>query len=85
MPVISRFRGIAIVIYHRDHAPPHFHAFYGDYEMAVRILDGAVDGEFPRCARGLVLEWLEQYRGELLANWDRAQAGEALLPVQPLD
>jgi len=30
MPVVSRFLGIAIAIYYRDHAPPHFHAIYGE-------------------------------------------------------
>ncbi|MFB3041815.1 MAG: DUF4160 domain-containing protein [Candidatus Poribacteria bacterium] len=29
MPEISRFFGIVIAIYYRDHPPPHFHAKYG--------------------------------------------------------
>lgn len=28
MPTISFFYGIAIRMYFRDHAPPHFHAIY---------------------------------------------------------
>jgi hypothetical protein len=28
MPEISRFYGIVIRMYHNDHAPPHFHAYY---------------------------------------------------------
>ena len=85
MPVISRFLGIAIAIYYRDHAPPHFHALYGDCEITVSIRDGAIQGEFPRRAQSLVLEWLGQHRTELMADWERAQAGEALLPIPPLD
>jgi hypothetical protein len=85
MPVISRFLGIAIAIYYRDHAPPHFHALYGDSEITVSIRDGRVHGEFPRRAQALVLEWLELHRAELLADWERAQVGEALLPIPPLD
>ena len=85
MPVISRFLGIAIAIYYRDRAPPHFHALYGEFEITVSIRDGAVQGAFPRRAQGLVLEWLEQHRAELIADWERAQAGEALLPIPPLD
>jgi hypothetical protein len=27
MPRISEFFGIAIYMYYRDHAPPHFHPF----------------------------------------------------------
>ena len=56
MPVVSRFLGIAIAIYYRDHAPPHFHALYGDFEITVGIRDGVVHGEFPRRAQSLVLE-----------------------------
>lgn len=37
MPEISRFLGIVIAVYHRDHSPPHFHAYYGEYEVAVEI------------------------------------------------
>jgi hypothetical protein len=29
MPEISRFLGIVIRMYYRDHPPPHFHAEYG--------------------------------------------------------
>ena len=37
MPCVSRFYGISISIYFRDHAPPHFHAFYGEFEAVVEI------------------------------------------------
>ena len=30
MPEVSRFFGIRIVFFFNDHAPPHFHAIYGD-------------------------------------------------------
>lgn len=33
MPEISRFLGIIIYMYYRDHLPPHFHAEYGEYEI----------------------------------------------------
>jgi hypothetical protein len=32
MPTISEFFGILILMYYSDHAPPHFHARYGDDE-----------------------------------------------------
>jgi hypothetical protein len=35
VPEISRFFGIAIGMFYRDHAPPHFHAAYGGYHMTV--------------------------------------------------
>jgi hypothetical protein len=30
VPRISIFYGIVIAMYYRDHAPPHFHAVYGE-------------------------------------------------------
>jgi uncharacterized protein DUF4160 len=32
MPTISEFYGIMLRMYFMDHAPPHFHAIYGDSE-----------------------------------------------------
>ena len=85
MPIISRFLGIAIAILYRDHDPPHFHAIYGEFEVTVGIKDGVVTGRFPRRALAHVLEWAALHREELLANWDRARAKEALAPIAPLE
>ncbi len=46
MPELSRFLGIVITMFYRDHVPPHFHAFYGDFEIEVSIADGVVTGKF---------------------------------------
>jgi hypothetical protein len=56
MPEISRFLGIVIAMFYRDHAPAHFHAMYGDYEITVTIETGVVTGRFPRRALRHVLE-----------------------------
>ena len=37
MPEISRFLGIVIAMFYNDHAPPHFHAMYGELEIRVDI------------------------------------------------
>ena len=50
MPEISRFLGIVIAMYYRDHAPPHFHAIYGEYEVTVEIASGTVNGDMPKRA-----------------------------------
>ena len=41
MPELSRFYGIIIRMYFADHAPPHFHAFYGDEEVVIDIRENA--------------------------------------------
>jgi hypothetical protein len=33
-----------------DYAPPHFHAEYGEYEVTVDILTGAITEHFPKRA-----------------------------------
>lgn len=86
MPQISYFFGIAIYMYYTDHAPPHFHAEYGEDEAVYRIdtLE-LLRGKLPRRAPGLVLEWASLRREELWANWHRARAGVKLTVILPLD
>ena len=85
MPEISRFFGIIIAMYYDDHAPPHFHAKYGEYEMTVSIADGAVVGNFPGRAKGLVIEWLHLHKDDLSVNWVRAENHEPLQRIPPLE
>lgn len=85
MPEISRFLGIVIAIFYREHNPPHFHATYGSYDIAVGILDGVVNGSFPRRALRLVLEWYELHQAELLENWELAERRMPLKAVAPLE
>ncbi|MCB1054135.1 MAG: DUF4160 domain-containing protein [Acidobacteria bacterium] len=85
MPEVSRFLGILIAMYYNDHAPPHFHAKYGAYEVVVRIDDGVVDGRFPRRALNLVLEWYDLHRSELAENWDLARQRKPLRRIDPLE
>jgi len=37
MPELSRFLGIVIAMFYREHGPAHFHAVYGDYKITVEI------------------------------------------------
>ena len=85
MPEISRCRGVVIAMYYNDHAPPHFHAKYGAFEITVGITDGVVDGRFPRRALNLVLEWYSVNQAELLANWSLARERRPLRRIDPLE
>ena len=84
MPEISRFLGIIIAMYYRDHSPPHFHAIYGDYEITVEIESGIINGRFPKRALKLVFEWLDIHKDELLENWQLAEGRRPLNKIQPL-
>lgn len=85
MPEISRFLGIIIRMYYRDHAPPHFHAEYGEHEITVEIESGIVTGKFPRRALTAVLEWYELHREELTTDWELARQEQPLNDIDPLE
>jgi hypothetical protein len=86
MPRLSYFYGISVYMYYRDHAPPHFHAFYGGNEAVIEIETAAVRaGRLPRRALSLIVEWTAAHRVELQHNWDAAQTAQPLNPVAPLD
>ncbi|MFQ5896287.1 MAG: DUF4160 domain-containing protein [Nitrospinota bacterium] len=85
MPEISRFLGIVIGMFYREHGPPHFHAVYGEFEVTVEIETGVVAGRFPKRALGLVLEWHAMHKDELLNNWELARQGRPLNPIAPLE
>lgn len=85
MPVISRFFGVVIFMNWRDHAPPHFHAKYGDEEVVVGIETGEVTGTMSRRAVAMVQEWREAHRAELLANWALAEQRRPLNRIPPLE
>ena len=86
MPRISEFYGIAIYLYYRDHAPPHFHAIYAGREGTFDI-DAAVSArsDLPPRAEALVMAWARRYKAQLLQNWERAREGKPLLPIAPLE
>jgi len=63
MPELSRFFGITIYMFYEDHAPPHFHARYGEFEALIRAI---LDGKLPVRALGLVVEWASLHQEELL-------------------
>jgi hypothetical protein len=86
MPRISEFFGIVVAMYHNDHAPPHFHAKYGEHEATFSIATlETLEGSLPRRASGLVVEWGERHRGELEENWELARKGKPLNRIAPLE
>ncbi len=43
-----------------------------------------IEGQLPRRAISLILEWAFQHRDELMENWERAQRKEAVEKIDPL-
>jgi hypothetical protein len=85
VPEISRFLGIVIAMFYRDHTPPHFHARYGEFEVTVEIESGIVNGKFPSRALSLTTEWHRLHKDELLENWNLAKERKPLNNIAPLE
>ncbi len=85
MPEISRFYGISIYMYFREHRPPHFHAVYGENEALISIETlGIVSGWLPPRVMGLVVEWASLHKEELKRNWDKACNHQRPDKIEPL-
>ncbi len=88
MPELSRFYGIIIRMYLEvgtPHHVPHFHAYYQN-EVGIYSLDPVelIAGTLPKRQQRLVEAWAELHQSELLASWERLQAGREPLPIAPL-
>jgi hypothetical protein len=84
MPVISRFLGISIEMYYSDHAPPHFHARYGEFMVSVEIESGVVKGALPLRVLRLVQEWRALRLDQLRSAWQDAEADQTPRPITGL-
>jgi hypothetical protein len=85
MPTISIFYGILIRMFFNDHAPPHFHARYGEFEATIDIGTLAViEGQLPRRAFNLVQEWAMIHREELLEDWRLCRENARPTRIEPL-
>jgi hypothetical protein len=74
VPEIARFYGIVIKLYYGDHAPPHFHASYGEFTELFEIESlRTLEGALPRRAHALVLEWARPNQAELHHMWKTQQ------------
>lgn len=86
MPEISRFYGIIISLYYREHGIPHFHAKYGENRAVFAIGDlRIIEGTLPRRVRSLILEWAFEHRNELMEDWELARFGKPLKEIEPLE
>lgn len=85
MPEISRFLGIIIKMYFKDHNPPHFHVTYNEYEAIIDIKTlGVVEGSLPPKVHSLVIKWADFHKEELLKNWEKTQNLQNPDSIDPL-
>ena len=86
MPELSRFLGIIITMYFREHGPPHFHARQGDFRAAFAI-EGLeiVEGRLPRRVTALVLEGRLSTARTCSTTGAGHRSASQLKPVRPLE
>ena len=86
MPELSRFFGIVIGVFYREHGRPHFHAVYGEFEAVIDIETGElISGKLPKRALGLISEWQKVHKAELSENWELARDHKTLKKIPPLE
>ena len=85
MPTISVFFGLVIQMFWREHAPPHFHVIYAEHEAVIDIRTLEIlQGQLPRRALALVLEWAAEHRTELMEDWELCQTKQLPKKIPPL-
>lgn len=85
MPEISRFQGITIQMFIKEHNPPHFHAFYDGDVAAFSIDTGQmIQGNFPQKKAALVTAWAILHHDELMKNWNNLANGSKATKIKPL-
>jgi hypothetical protein len=67
------------------HHRAHFHAYYQE-QVAVLGVDPVeiISGSLPRRQQRLVEAWAELHQTELQVDWEKLQAGQRPLPIDPL-
>lgn len=85
MPTLSIFYGIIIQMFWNDHSPPHFHARYGEHKGTIDIQKlQIIEGDLPRRALNLILDWAEIHQDELLIDWQLCTKKENPNKIEPL-
>jgi hypothetical protein len=84
MPELSRFLGIVIAMYYRDHGPAHFHAITEISRLPSRSSPAALMVIF-RTSNGARFGMEELHRVELLDAWSLARTSRPLPRIDPLE
>ncbi len=72
-------------MFFNEHAPPHFHVKYAEFEAAIDIRNFSVlRGNLPPKALALVVEWAAQHQEELMEDWKLAEMHGDLRAIEPL-
>jgi Domain of unknown function (DUF4160) len=78
MPTIAIVDGVTVMIYPRDHQPPHIHARIAEFECKLAIWDGALlEGKLPKQKLASLQDWLALHRFEVASAWNEIHSGRS--------
>lgn len=85
MPEISRFYGITVKFFYKDHNPPHFHVEYSGQEavFSIETLE-IIEGKIPKKQALLVVQWTFLHRKELMEAWKAVRNNQEPNKIKPL-
>ena len=69
---IGKQDGITFIVHsnEQNHAIPHVHAQYGEYEISIAIESGEVlAGNLPKKNQKVAIEWVLSHQAKLLSDW----------------
>ncbi len=72
-------------MYYDDHNPPHFHAYYNDYEAVIDFDGEIIKGNLPKNQLKLVEAWCIIHKRELETNWLLCKKYKEVFNIQPLE
>ena len=75
MPTIAIVAGVRVIIYPKDHLPPHLHVKFAEYEAMISIATGDVlEGSLPRAKLKAIKDWLSAHRDQVAYVWQEVRA-----------
>jgi hypothetical protein len=75
MPTIAIVFGVRIIIYPKDHLPPHLHTKFAEHEAMISIATGhLLQGTLPKAKLSAVQEWLAKHREQVAYVWQEIRA-----------
>jgi hypothetical protein len=76
VPTIAIVDGVKLLIYPKDHLPPHLHAILAGQEAMISIKTGDVlEGALPKAKMRAVQDWLAAHRAQVAYVWIEMRAG----------
>ena len=82
MPEISRFFGIIISLYWRDHNPPHIHVRSGTDNFSITIKNRIIEGVARSKTVSIINQFMDEHEDELIELWEKAQKGETIKKIR---